>query len=78
MYAVDVAEISSAYIKKGGFYMFKNGKEFMEYLHENYGFLEAYRMAKEYLLVSRESNTDPDEVQFCNELEVEMNKLDMI
>ena len=59
--------------------MFKTGKEFMDYLHESYGLLEGYRMAKEYLRISREiaHNTNPDEVQFCAELETEMNKLDI-
>ena len=60
--------------------MFSNGREFMEYLYSNYGLLEGYRMAQEYLTISREiiNNTDPEEVRFCEELEVEMRKLDLI
>ena len=60
--------------------MFANGKEFMDYLHNNYGLLEGYSLAKEYLRISREiaNNTDPEEVKFCAELEEAMHKLDMI
>ena len=60
--------------------MFDNGKEFMEYLHSSYGLVEGYALAQEYLRISREiaHNTDPEEIRFCEELETEMRKLDMI
>ena len=60
--------------------MFSNGKEFMQYLYESYGLVKGYTLAQEYLRISREiaHNTDPEEIRFCEELEIEMRKLDLI
>lgn len=53
------------------------GAEWVEQLNKEHGLLEAYRIAKEYVEMQRDTK-DPEEIEFCNGVRFGLWKLDMI
>jgi len=56
---------------------YNHGYDFVYDLYHKYGLLEAFRIAKDYLAMQR--NTDDEEEKvFCNQIEMAMCKLDQM
>ena len=54
-----------------------SGHQFVVDLKENYGLLEAYRMAKQYLEMQKDREDD-EEKRFCSEIENALHELELI
>lgn len=56
---------------------YRDGQDFVYDLYHKYGLLEAFRIAKDYLKMQRNTD-DKEEQMFCDQMELAMWKLDQI
>ena len=54
-----------------------SGKVFVNDLVKEYGLLDGYRIAKDYMEMQKNTE-DPEEKEFCKQIEVALWKLDQI
>ena len=56
---------------------YNNGCDFVDDLVKDFGLLDGYRKATDYLAIQKDAE-DPEEKSFCKEIETALWKLDQI